>query len=70
MPSEKVEELLAAKGVDAWLRTVQKGIRAARRDGQTYFIGTTAMAYFIEAEQHIGTRFEALPSGEVFKVAS
>jgi hypothetical protein len=70
MPAEKVAALLSAKGLDAWLRTVAKGIKAARRDGRTYFIGTTALAYFVETEQHIGSRFMALPTGEVFKVTA
>lgn len=68
MAPAKVDELLAAKGLDSWLRTIQKGIKAARRDGRTYFIGATALAYFIETEAHVGTKFEARPTGEVFKV--
>ena len=68
MPAESVERLLTAKGLDSWLKTVQKGIRAARRDGRTYFIGSTALAYFIETEQHVGTTFEARANGEVYKV--
>ena len=68
MSAESIDNLLAAKGLDSWLKTVQKGIRAARRDGRSYFIGTTALAYFVETECHVGTMFEATASGEVWKV--
>lgn len=68
MPTESVERLLAAKGLDSWLKTVQKGIRSARRDGRTLYIGSTALAYFIETKRHVGTMFEARANGEVYKV--
>lgn len=72
MPTESVERILTAKAsqLDSWTRTIQKGIKAAKRDGRTYFIGATYTSYFIDTEAGAGTKFEARPNGDVFKVAS
>lgn len=70
MPAEAVDRLVGTpeRRLDAWTRTVRRGILAARRDGRTYYVGTTALAYYVEAEpQPAGLRFVAHADGRVEK---
>ena len=71
MPASSVDRLLAAKpaDLDAWTTTVRRGILAARRDGQTRYIGHTATGYFIETDGTVANlaalRFVAYGDGTV-----
>ena len=68
MPAASVEKLLTSKGGDSWIKTLRRGIQAARRDGRSYYIGATALAYYIEAQpQPQGLRFVAHADGRVEK---
>jgi hypothetical protein len=69
MPAASVANLLGSKGGDAWVRTIRKAIVAARRDGIDYFVGFTALAYYIETSDCGGLRFIARADGRVEKVA-
>ena len=55
MSTASTEKLLnaPAKALDSWLKTVRNCIKAARRDGQTRYIGHTALGYFIETDEKV-----------------
>lgn len=65
---------IPGRGIDAWVRTIRNAYKAAARDGQARYVGTTYTSYFITDNinpvegPHVQLRVDA--DGTVYKKAA